>query len=72
LLVHLLNYTARPVSGIKLRIPGHCEIAGLLSPDSAREPVRMLGSSREQIELEIPRLDTYSLLVLANCGSDLR
>jgi hypothetical protein len=63
-LVHLLNYTPHAAGSIKVRVKGAFEKVTLLSPDSPREPARVLASSGGFTEIEVPALGTYSLLVL--------
>ena len=63
-LVHLLNYTERPVRNLKVIVQGKFEDIRLLSPDSSREPARVT-SSGPATEIEVSELGTYSLLVLA-------
>jgi len=64
LLVHLLNYTASPARGVKLRVQGKFSSARLLSPDSTRTAVRLVPAGGSSVEVEIPELATYSLVVL--------
>lgn len=64
LLVHLLNYTSSPVSGLKVKVQGKFSSVRLLSPDSPRTAVRMVPLSGSAVEIEVPHLTTYSLLVL--------
>jgi hypothetical protein len=63
-IVHLLNYTAQPVRNIKVMVKSAVEQATLLSPDSSRNPVRILPFSMGMTEIDAPELATYSLLVL--------
>ncbi len=63
LLVHLLNYTQSPARNIKVKVPGRFASVRLLSPDSTRGPIRVLSSSGNTREIEVPELGTYSLLV---------
>ena len=46
LIVHLLNYTARPVGAVEVTVQGDFSGARLLTPDGPREPVRLVASSR--------------------------
>ena len=61
--VHLLNYTGRAMKEIKVTPEGEFRNVRLLSPDASREPAKLVSSSRG-IQIEVPALDTYSLLVL--------
>ena len=64
LLVHLLNYTASPARGVKVTIQGKFASARLLSPDGTREAVRLVPAAGSGVEVEIPELARYSLVVL--------
>jgi len=63
LLVHLLNYTAAPAKGVKVKVDGKFASARLLSPDSTRAAVRLVPAG-SKVEIEVPELATYSLLIL--------
>jgi hypothetical protein len=63
-LVHLLNYTAQPAHNIKVTVSGAFGQVRLLSPDSPRDPARVMPSSAGVTEIEVPQVGTYSLLVL--------
>jgi hypothetical protein len=41
-----------------------CQAAELLSPDSPRDPPRLVQSGQGRTELEVPRLKIYTLLIL--------
>lgn len=59
-LVHLLNYTLRPASNIRIAVRDGFSDARLLSPDSPREPGRRISPA----EVEVPSPAVYDLLVL--------
>jgi hypothetical protein len=64
LLVHLLNYTARPVDGVTLTTAGACGKAAVHSPDAAR-PVPLTGASAAgDCALAVGRLVRYSVVAL--------
>lgn len=63
LLVHLLNYRASPVRDVKVRVQGKFATARLLSPDSPRTAVRLV-TAGSGVDIDVPELATYSLLVL--------
>ena len=58
--IHLLNYSPQAKDGITLRVPSGYRAATLLSPDETRESATLKGS-----KVTIPRLKTYSVLVLS-------
>jgi hypothetical protein len=60
----LLNYTGRPAGSVRITVQGKFENVKLLSPDSPRDPARLLPSSGPVAEIEAPTLGTYSLVVL--------
>jgi membrane protein implicated in regulation of membrane protease activity len=64
LLVHLLNYASSPAGGARVKVQGKFSTARLLTPDSARTAVRLVPASGSGVEVEVPELATYSLLVL--------
>ncbi|MFN7996894.1 MAG: hypothetical protein U0Q18_24990 [Bryobacteraceae bacterium] len=64
LLVHLLNYTPHPVSRIRIKLESQAATARLLTPDGSRQPVRVSTAGGNRLELEIPELTTYSLLII--------
>lgn len=63
-LVHVLNYTRNPARDVKVKVQGKFASVKLLSPDSTRSSARVLPSSGSGLEVELPELGTYSLLVL--------
>ncbi len=65
-LIHLLNYTPHPVHNVKVTVKGAADQVRLLSPDSPRDPARVMPSSAGVTEIEVPELGTYSLLVLTS------
>jgi len=62
-IVHLLNYTLRPVQSIQVRAQGKFTEARLLTPDRPREPALVIASSATMAEVQVPFLRTYSILV---------
>ena len=62
LLVHLLNYTLRPVETIRMTVQGRFKSCVLFSPDAAKRSPRRISESRDKTELEIPLLGIYSVL----------
>jgi len=67
-LIHLLNYTLRPVFSLHVDADGAFVDAKLLSPDAVREPLRIRSSSRAGLQLEVPLMKIYSLIVLQKAG----
>jgi hypothetical protein len=65
-IVHLLNYSAHPARNVKVIAEGKFADVRLLSPDSPRDPARVLASSDGVTEIGVPGLGTYSLLVLVS------
>jgi hypothetical protein len=64
LMVHLLNYTGTPARAVKVKVQGKFSTARLISPDSTRTAVRIAPSAGSGVEVEVPELATYALLVL--------
>jgi hypothetical protein len=65
LLVHLLNYLPRPVDRMVVRVEGRCEEMSLLTPDEPHSAPRVVRCTDAVTEIEIPRLKTYSVLMLS-------
>ena len=63
LLVHLLNYTGREQSGVKVTLRGRCQGISLLSPDRGREAGFSARAEGSACLIEIPRLGIYAVLV---------
>jgi hypothetical protein len=63
-LIHLLNYTAQPVHDTKITVNGTFQNVTLLSPDSPRAPVQMLTSPANVTTINVPELQTYTVLAL--------
>ena len=61
--VHLLNYSAKPAHGVRVTVEGAFPRANLLSPDPGRAEARMLSASASATEIEVPELETYSVIV---------
>ena len=61
LVVHLLNYTLRPVEKIKLTVQGR-HTWRAISPDADAKPPRCSGGSDDKTEVEIPSLGIYSVV----------
>lgn len=69
LVVHLLNYTSRPMQEIRIRVPGSYSKARLLTPDEERAPLRVEKSAGADRQVVVPALKIYSVVVLAK-GAD--
>jgi hypothetical protein len=65
LVVHLLNYTARPVQSIHLTARGNFSGVRLFSPDGPCQPLHVIASTRATTEVQVPCLKIYSILVFA-------
>lgn len=62
-LVHLLNYTGRPQTGLALAIPGACREVNVYSPDpGSTEGVTALDRNAG-CQVSLPRVSTYSVVV---------
>jgi hypothetical protein len=59
LLIHLLNYAPQAAAGVRIQVRGTVKSAALHSPDESRGAMRVDGA-----RIEVPRLDTYSVVVL--------
>jgi hypothetical protein len=70
-IVHLLNYTPRPVQSIQVRAQGRFSGIRLLSPDDSPEPVRLAASPGGTTEVQVPSLKIYSILVLERAAKQL-
>jgi hypothetical protein len=68
-IVHLLNYTARPVPDVHVTVRGDFTGVRLLTPDAPSAPVRVVTSSRATTEVQVPSLKIYSILVFAKQGT---
>jgi hypothetical protein len=62
-IVHLLNYTLHPVQSVQVTAHGDFGRVRLLTPDSIREPVRVISSSSTTTAVQVPSLEIYSILV---------
>jgi hypothetical protein len=62
-IVHLLNYTLQPVPSIQVTAQGDFGRVRRLTPDTIREPVRVIASSSAATEVQVPSLEIYSILV---------
>jgi len=62
-IVHLLNYTGRSTKGLKVSVEGEFRSVRLLSPDASREPAKLVSSGRVT-QIEVPAVETYSVLLL--------
>jgi hypothetical protein len=58
LLIHLLNYGPEAAGRVRIEIRGTVKSAALHSPDESRGALRVDGA-----RIEVPRLDTYSVVV---------
>jgi hypothetical protein len=59
LLIHLLNYAPQAAVGVRIQVRGAVKNAALHSPDESRGAMRVDGA-----RIQVPRLDTYSVVVL--------
>jgi len=62
-IVHLLNYTLHPAPSVQVTARGDFGRVRRLTPDSIREPVRVIASSSATTEVQVPSLEIYSILV---------
>ncbi len=62
-LVHLLNYTLRPVDNVAVTLRVSAGTVRLLSPDSGSLPLKIVGRSADTVRLEVPHLSIYSVLI---------
>jgi hypothetical protein len=62
-IVHLLSYTGRSTKGLKVSVEGEFRSVRLLSPDASREPAKLVSSGRVT-QIEVPAVETYSVLLL--------
>jgi hypothetical protein len=63
LIVHLLNYTLKPTAEIKVTVLGQLLNIRLLSPDSPRDAPQVIRSTSASMEVRVPSVKTYSMLV---------
>jgi hypothetical protein len=59
LLIHLLNYAPEAAAGVRIQVRAEVKSAALHSPDESRGAMRVDGA-----RMEVPRVDTYSVVVL--------
>ena len=65
LLVHLLNYTQKRLTDIKIRVRGKVTAAQVLSPDGGLErPIRVVANG-PVTSIEVPELLTYDLVPIS-------
>jgi hypothetical protein len=65
-IVHLLNYSPRPAQRVIVSVEGHYGQVTLLTPDGPSSAPRVRQTSDQRMEIEIPRLTIYALLVLGH------
>ena len=63
-LVHLLNYTLDPVENLQMKVKGSYRAARLISPDAAASFASAPTFSTGEVDLRIPQLRIYSVVVL--------
>jgi hypothetical protein len=63
-LIHILNYTLEPVTNLELQVSATFQDARLISPDGDGSEVTLTGLTSRDGRFTIPRLQTYSIVVL--------
>jgi hypothetical protein len=62
--VHLTNYLPRPVDHVVVALEGNYKNVCLLTPDEPYEPPHLIRRTDTATEIELPRLQIYSVLAL--------
>lgn len=63
-MIHIINYLPKQLTNVVVTVRGKQEQIEMLTPDKLCDPPRVVRSSESVTEIEIPRLDVYSIVLL--------